>query len=110
MHVCTLQYSNISIYSMSFHFNIPHFHSLSSSTSYTAGMSGTNVLLYSFGFIFSVVLFPIGLVLWMLSCCKVFIEESDDSSHTCYSSPNNSTSESICNTVFLVSRAGIFNT
>ena len=67
--------------------------SSSSSTSSPAGLSGTNVLLYSFGFIFSVVVFPIGLVLWMLSCCGVFSEESDDSSHTSYSSPHNNTSE-----------------
>ena len=67
-----------------------------------AGLSGTNVLLYSFGFIFSVVVFPIGLVLWMLSCCRVFSQESDDSSRTCYSSPHNSTSESesVCSTLY----------
>ena len=65
----------------------------SSSISSPAGHSRTNVLLYSFGFIFSVVVFPIGLVLWMLSCCGVFSEESDDCSHTSYSPPHNSTSE-----------------
>ena len=65
-----------------------------------AGLSGTNVLLYLFGFIFSVVVFPIGLVLWMLSCCRVFSDENDDSSRTCYSSPHNSTSESVCSTLY----------
>ena len=75
--------------------------SLSSSTSSPAGLSGTNVLLYLFGFIFSVVVFPIGLVLWMLSCCRVFSEESDDSSRTCYSSPHNSKSECMQYIVFL---------
>ena len=70
------------------------------STSSPAGLSGTNVLLYLFGFIFSVVVFPIGLLLWMLSCCSVFSEDSDDSSRTCYSSPHNSTSESLCSTLY----------
>ena len=73
----------------------------SSSISSPAGHSRTNVLRYSFGFIFSVVVFPIGLVLWMLSCCGVFSEESDDSSHTIYSSPHNSTSECMKHSVFL---------
>ena len=57
-----------------------------------SGLSGANVLLYSFGFIVSVVVFPIGIVLWFLSCCKVFRKESDDSSY-----PHNSTSEFVCN-------------
>ena len=73
----------------------------SSSISYPAGHSRTNVLRYSFGFIFSVVVFPIGLVLWMLSYCGVFSEGSDDSSHTSYSSPHNSTSECMQHSVFL---------
>ena len=106
-------YCNIpSLHTPLHQFNIPLFtlsplslflplSSSSSSVSSPAGLSGTNVLLYSFGFIFSVVVFPIGLVLWMLSCCGVFSEESDDSSHTCYSSSHKSTSECMQYSVFL---------
>ena len=89
--------TSIFSYSLSLSSSVSTPPSLSSSTSPPAGLSCiyTNVLLYLFGFIFSVVVFPIGLVLWMLSCCRVFSEESDDFSCTCYSSPHNSTSESV---------------
>ena len=96
----SIQYS--CIHSLSSSVSIPlSLSSSSSSISSPAGLSCTNVLLYSFGFIFSVIVFPIGLVLWMLSCCGVFSEDSDDSSHTSYSSPHNSTSECMQYSVIL---------
>ena len=75
--------------------------SSSSSICSPAGLSLTNVLLYSFGFIFSVVVFPIGVVLWILSYCGVFSENGDVSLHTSYSTPHNSTSKCMQYSVFL---------
>ena len=101
LHTHLLQF-NIPLFTLSppLSLSLP-FSSSSSSICSPAGLSVTNVLLYSFGFIFSVVVFPIGVVLWILSYCGVFNEDSDDSSHTSYSSPHNSTSECMPYSVFL---------
>ena len=90
---------------------LPLLSSLSSPTSSPAGVSATSVLLYSVGFIFAVVVFPIGLIMWMLSCGRVFSDGSEVYSQKCFCSPHNSTSECAHSmyTVFIYLRAGIFH-
>ena len=57
------------------------------------GLSNTDVLFYIYGFVFSVAVFPVGLVLWILSHSN----KKSNCFYISYYSPRNSTSESVCN-------------
>ena len=80
--------------SFSPHLHLPSFYSLSISST---DISKTNFKLYLTGFIFTVVVFPIGLVLLILSCYDLLCKKSGTQYQKYYNCPHKSTSKKLYN-------------